>query len=70
MRKKEEMFYLMTHLTHFIYGRMAFWLRTTEITREETRFLHCEGVFYKHNPTDGTAYNTAFVTPVVEYWLE
>ena len=23
-----------------------------------------------HNPTDGTADTTAFVTPVVEHWLE
>ena len=36
---REEMFYLMTHSTHFIYGYMAsdIWLRTILIAREETR---------------------------------
>ena len=26
--------------------------------------------FYKHHPTDSIAHTTAFVTPVVEHWLE
>ena len=35
------MFYLMTHLTHFIYGYMASdWLRTILIVRKETCCLH------------------------------
>ena len=36
------MFYLMTHLTHFIYGYMAtnIWLRTILIVRKETRCRH------------------------------
>ena len=39
---RKEMFYLMTHSTHFIYGYMAsdIWQRTTPITREETRCHH------------------------------
>ena len=27
-------------------------------------------VFYMHHPTDGITHTTAFVTPVVEHWLE
>ena len=27
-------------------------------------------VFYMHDPTDRIAHTTAFVTPVVEHWLE
>ena len=27
-------------------------------------------VFYMHHPTDRITHTTAFVTPVVEYWLE
>ena len=37
-----EMFYLTTHSTHFIYGYMAsdIWLRTIQIVRKETRCRH------------------------------
>ena len=37
-----EMFYLMTHSTHFIYGYMAsdIWLRTILIVRKETQCRH------------------------------
>ena len=37
-----EMFYLMTHSTHFIYGYMAsdIWLRTILRVRKETRCRH------------------------------
>ena len=37
-----EMFYLMTHSTHFIYSYMAsdIWLRTILIVRKETRYRH------------------------------
>ena len=37
-----EMFYLTTHSTHFIYGYMAsdIWLRTILIVRKETRWRH------------------------------
>ena len=36
---RKQMFYLMTHSTHFIYGYMAsdIWLMTIQIAREETR---------------------------------
>ena len=29
-----------------------------------------QGFFYMHHPTDRIAYTTAFVTPVMEHWLE
>ena len=40
--RKEGMFYLTTHSTHFIYGYMAsdIWLRTILIVRKETRSRH------------------------------
>ena len=39
---RKEMFYLTTHLTHFIYGYMAsdIWLRTILIVRKETCCRH------------------------------
>ena len=39
---RKEMFYLMTHSTHFIYSYMAsdIWLRTILIVRKETRCHH------------------------------
>ena len=40
--REREMFYLMTHSTHFIYGYMTsdIWLRTILIVRKETRCHH------------------------------
>ena len=45
--------------------------------REETRCRHMgysfrwqQGFFYMHHPTDRITHTTAFVTPVVEHWLE
>ena len=73
------MFYLTTHSTHFIYGYMAsnIWLRTILIVSKETRFRHIgysyrltARVFYMHHPTDRITHTTAFVTPVMEHWLE
>ena len=39
---RKEMFYLMTHSRHFIYGYMAsdIWFRTILIVRKETRCRH------------------------------
>ena len=35
------------------------------------RFLRqCHGFFYMHHPTDKITHTTAFVTPVMEHWLE
>ena len=74
------MFYLTTHSTHFIYGYMAsdIWLRTILIVRKEHPLpphrlllsISSKGFFYMHHPTDRITHTTAFVTPVVEHWLE
>ena len=63
--REREMFYLTTHSTHFIYGYMAsdIWLRNILIERKETR---CRHIGYSYRLT----HTTAFVTPVVEHWLE
>ena len=63
------MFYLTTHSTHFIYGYMAsdIWLRTILIVRKETR---CRHIGYSFRLADMITHTTAFVTPVVEHWLE
>ena len=78
-KERKEMFYLTTHSTHFIYGYMVsdIWLRTILIVRKETRCCHIGYSFrltarvllYAY-PTDRIANTTAFVTPVVEHWLE
>ena len=79
--REREMFYLTTHSTHFIYGYMVsdIWLRTILIARKETR---CRHIGYSYRLTarvllyapshrqDNTYRTTAFVTPVVEHWLE
>ena len=79
LEREREMFYLTTHSTHFIYCYMAsdIWLRTILIVRKETRCRHIgysnqleQGFFYMHHPTDRITHTTAFVTPVVEHWLE
>ena len=76
LEKERELFYLTTHSTHFIYGYMASYisLRTILIVRKETRCRHIsinsKGCFIMHHPTDRIAHTTAFVTPVVEHWLE
>ena len=48
------------------------WLRTILIVRKETRCHHI-GYSYRltvRDPTDRITHTTAFVTPVVEHWLE
>ena len=72
------MFYLTTHSTHFIYGYMAsdIWLRTILIVREGTSCRHVGYSFrltarvLLYAPSHRIAHSTAFVTPVVEHWLE
>ena len=70
------MFYLTTHSTHFIYGYMVsdILLRTILIVRKETR---CRHIGYSYRLTarvllyaPSHRHTTAFVTPVVEHWLE
>ena len=75
--REREMFYLTMHSTHFIYGYMAsdIWLRTILIVRKETR---CHHIGYSYQLTvrvlsyapSHRQDNTAFVTPVMEHWLE
>ena len=74
------MFYLTTHSTHFIYGYMAsdIWLRTFLIVRKETRCRHigysyrlaARVLLYAPSHRERIIHTTAFVTPVVEHWLE
>ena len=72
--REREMFYLTTHSTNFIYGYMAsdIWLRTILIVRKEIGYffwLMARVLLYASSP-DRIAHTTAFVTPVVEHWLE
>ena len=50
MWSEREMFYLIMHSTHFIYGYMAsdIWLRTILIVRKET---HCRHLGYSYRLT-------------------
>ena len=78
--KKENILYLTTHSTHFIYGYMALdiWIKNhsdSEIGNllQPHRLLFLissKGSFYMHYPTDRTAHTMAFVTHYVEHWLE
>ena len=72
-----ELFYLMTHTTYFIYGVGQ--MVKDHWVREETCCCHymgyyflisSKGFFYMHHPIDRITHTTAFVTPVVEHWLE
>ena len=56
---------------------LLFPIRTIQMARKETRCHHIcysfrlqQGLFYMHHSTDRIAYTTAFVTPVVEHWME
>ena len=72
------MFYLRTHSTHFSYGYMAsdIWYMTIQIAGEEAHCRHYMGYSFRlaarvllYAP-DRIAHTTAFVTPVVEHWVE
>ena len=67
------------HISKRVHGYMAsdIWQSTTEIAREDTRCRHmgysfrlAARCFYMHHPTDRITHTTAFVTPVVQHWLE
>ena len=68
------MFYLTMHSTHFIYGYMAsdIWLSTILMVRKEIRCRHIGYSFRlaARVLTERIAHTMAFVTPVVEHWLE
>ena len=55
-----------------IFYFTVIWYRTTQIVREETRCRHMGYSFQltARVPTYRIAHTTAFVTPVVEHWLE
>ena len=67
------MFYLTTHSTYFIYGYMA----SDSEKRNPLPSLHgllfpisSNGSFICAIPQNTIAHATAFVTPVVDHWLE
>ena len=76
--REREMFYLTMHSTHFIYGYMAsdIWLRTILIVKGNPLPPHRLLLSINNNGSfictipDRIAHTTAFVTPVVEHWLE
>ena len=63
------MFYLPTQSTHFNYSYMASHRTNQESKRGNPLPPH--GLFfYMHHPSDRIAHTKAFVTSVVEHWLE
>ena len=84
MNKKErkEMFYLMTHSTHFIYCYMPSDIMVkdqSDSKREQTYCCHymvysfqiARDVLYALSHKQDSTYHTiVFVTPVVEHWIE
>ena len=68
------MFYLTTHSTHFIDAYMASDMvkNHSDCKRGNPLPPHglLQGFFYMHHPTDRIAHTMAFVTPVMEHWLE
>ena len=80
---RKEMFYLMMHSTHFIYGYMASDMVKDRSDSKRGNLLlphilatystlsdQQQGFCYMHHPTDRIIHTTAFVTLVVEHWLE
>ena len=72
MEGRKEMFYLTMHSTHFIYGYMASDMvkRGNPLLPHRLLFpINNKGSFICTIP-DRITHTTAFVTPVVEHWLE
>ena len=79
---RKEMFYLTMHSTHFIYGYMAsdicHDMVKDQSDSERGNPLPPHGLLFPINSNgsfictipDRIAHTTAFVTPVVEHWLE
>ena len=73
--ERKDMFYSTMHSTHF---NTVILRQTIQIVREETICHHYMSYsfwlaargFYMHHLTDRIAHTTAFVTPVMEHWLE
>ena len=73
------MFYLTMHSTHFMlrsYGVKHMVkdhsdsLRVTRCRHIGYSFQSAARVFFMHHHTDRITHTTAFVTPIVEHWLE
>ena len=62
------MFYLMIHSTHFSYGYMASNIMVKDHSENLSEYK--QGIVCMHYITDRIAHATAFVTSVVEHWLE
>ena len=60
------------HSTHFNYSYMASDSEKGNLLPPHRLLfpINSKGSFYMHHPTDRMAHTTAFVTPVVEHWLE
>ena len=66
------MFYLTTHSTHFIlrlYG-VRHMVKNHKDSEKGNPLPPQQGFLYMNHPTDRITHTTAFVTPVVEHWLE
>ena len=69
------MFYLTIHSTFYLrlYGIGHLVKDHSDSERGNLLLPHgllFQGFFYMHHPTDRIAHTTAFVTPVVEHWLD
>ena len=73
--ERKEMFYLTMHSSHFIYSYMA----SDHSDSERGNPLPPHGLLFPTSSkgsficiiqTDRITHTTAFVTPVMEYWLE
>ena len=68
-RGRKAMFHLPTHSTYLIlqlYG-ISIWLRTTRITRKETRCRHFKRILF---PKGSEGSFICIIPPVVKHWLE
>ena len=70
--ENKEIIYLTTHTTHFIYGYMASDIMVKDHSDRErgNPLPPLKGFFYMHHLTYRLAHTKAFVTPVMEHWLE
>ena len=73
----KEIFYLMMHSIHLIYSYMASdkWYRTIHIERKHCchiGYSFCFAVmyFFIYTIPDMIVHSTAFVTPIIDYWLQ
>ena len=67
-RKMEESKFLFNDTLNTFY--LQFRCMVKDHSESEKRNLPPHKFFYMHHPTDRKTHTTAFVTPVVEHWLE